>query len=363
MTSFAMPSETANVERLRPSWRKQSEYPTRGTALERRVSRSCEVIHLDTGRNFPDRTVKISPNDLVTRHSTGCDGFIAETIYAPAGSTFEVRYRGSAHLLVLYEEGVRRQGETSIDGFARSNLRGFSKKMTFVPAGRCLDERQEINAPTRITYLYLDQARLRQFADVSYLPRIFFEDVVLWTTAAKLRSVIQTEQAKSERYLNAVANVLAQELAWSSQAPERKPTTNRGGLAGWQMRAITSYIEENLNQQISLVALAGRVRLSQFHFCRAFKESFGVPPLRYHLERRIQRAKELLSDPKMSITEAGLILGYAQTGSFSLAFRKVTGQTPSQFRRNFTRNNEDAEVCRTTSVLDGREMLSTSTFV
>jgi AraC family transcriptional regulator len=100
------------------------------------------------------------------------------------------------------------------------------------------------------------------------------------------------------------------------------------------MRAVTAYIEEHLNEQISLVTLARFAELSQHHFCRAFKQSFGVPPHGYLLRRRMQQAKILLCDRATSITAVGLNLGYSNTGSFSLAFRKITGRTPSEFRRN-----------------------------
>jgi len=91
------------------------------------------------------------------------------------------------------------------------------------------------------------------------------------------------------------------------------------------MRAVTGYIEERLDEQISLIALA---RLSQHHFCRAFKRSFGIPAHQYHIQRRIVRAKVLLADRANSITDVALILGYSQTSTVSVAFRKTTGRTP-----------------------------------
>jgi AraC family transcriptional regulator len=78
-----------------------------------------------------------------------------------------------------------------------------------------------------------------------------------------------------------------------------------------------------------------RARLSQHHFCRAFKQSFGVPPHRYHVQRRIEQAKLLLTDRAISITDIGLTVGYSQTSSFSVAFRKLTGWTPTEYRREF----------------------------
>ena len=75
------------------------------------------------------------------------------------------------------------------------------------------------------------------------------------------------------------------------------------------------------------------MHLSSYYFCRAFKQSFGIPPHRYHISRRIERAKTLLAEPAHSVTEIALELGFSETSSFSAAFRHVTGITPTEYRR------------------------------
>jgi AraC family transcriptional regulator len=81
--------------------------------------------------------------------------------------------------------------------------------------------------------------------------------------------------------------------------------------------------------------LAGLARLSEHHFCRTFKQSFGVPPHQYHVQQRMERAKVLLADRTASVTDIALTLGYSQPSSFSNAFRKMTGWTPTEYRREF----------------------------
>jgi AraC family transcriptional regulator len=235
----------------------------------------------------------------------------------------------------MYNEGARRDGETSIDGISPSKIRSFAKKLTFVPAGCTYREKLETAASTCLTFLYLDPTVLRNDGKADYTPRVHFEDAVVWKTAAKLRSVIEAGQAKKTAYLLALSNVLALELSRCDNGHVRDVALNRGGLASWQKRVVVSYIEQHLCKQICLVSLAERAGLSQHHFCRAFKQSFGVPPHRYHVQRRIRQAKLLLADRAISITDIGLILGYSQTSSFSLAFRKLTGWTPTEYRRGF----------------------------
>ena len=110
----------------------------------------------------------------------------------------------------------------------------------------------------------------------------------------------------------------------------------KGGLAAWQQRAVTAYIEEHLAEPISLATLARLVRLSPYYFCRAFKRSLGLPPHRYHSNRRIEHAKRLLAEAAPSVTDVGRIVGYSETSSFTAAFHKATGFTPTAYRRTFT---------------------------
>lgn len=291
------------------------------------------VITPDVAVSLP--TVQFSPIDSVKRHSTARYGIVAESFYAPLRSSIQIYYNAPIHLLVLYEDGARREGETSIDGLPPSRLRKFANKLTFVPAGHSYREWHETSAPLRVTHLYLSGAKLQKFAsaDATYIPRAFFEDSNLWTTAIKLKGALESNNLPTT-YLEALTSVLAHELSCLGQQPTLLSPENRGGLAGWQMRAVTAYLEEHLNQNVSLVTLARLARLSPHHFCRAFKQSVGIPPHGYHLCRRIEHAKVLLSDVATSITDVGSSLGYSNLSSFSLAFRKITGQTPSQFRKS-----------------------------
>jgi AraC family transcriptional regulator len=107
----------------------------------------------------------------------------------------------------------------------------------------------------------------------------------------------------------------------------------KGGLALYHQRIVNAYIEEHLSEPISLATLAQLAHLSPYHFCRAFKQSFGMPPHRYHASRRIERAKCMLAKRSLSVTEIGLELGFCETSSFCSAFRKATGQSPTGYRR------------------------------
>jgi AraC family transcriptional regulator len=135
-------------------------------------------------------------------------------------------------------------------------------------------------------------------------------------------------------YADALGGLLAHELLRLDGATARSRRTHRGGLAGWQQARVIDFMEEHLAEDMSLRTLADLARLSPYHFLRCFKESFGEPPHRYWAVRRIERAKALLANPGASITEIALDVGFSTTSALSAAFRRMTGQTPTEYRRS-----------------------------
>jgi AraC family transcriptional regulator len=287
----------------------------------------------------PGSLVKISPQHAVARRGEAWRGIAAEIVQATCHEPVEYRFKAPVHLLIVYEQGVRHDGETFVDSLPRSTLHDVTRKLTFVPAGHEYRESQYPRVPARLLYFYVDPTALPfgnepAWSDVPMAPRLFFEDASLWGTAIKLKRVLEEGDSPDRLYVEALGCVLAHELAQLGRGGTRKKTAVRGGLASWQQRVVTAHIEEHVTEPISLATLAGMVRLSPYYFCRAFKQSLGMPPHRYHMSRRIERAKMLLAERKYSITEVGLTLGFSDTSSFTAAFRRVTGLTPSGYSRN-----------------------------
>lgn len=78
--------------------------------------------------------------------------------------------------------------------------------------------------------------------------------------------------------------------------------------------------------------------ISEAHFARSFKEAFGVPPHRYLLTRRIERAMALLRETELPITEIAFRTGWKSLGTFGRIFRDITGKNPSEIRAGETAN-------------------------
>ena len=284
--------------------------------------------------------------------SIGCEGVLAESLTLPSGEPFERRYCGPHHLLVAHERLTRRRGSTSLEGLPTCKLENLAETMTFVPAGRQFREWHVSDVPSRAIYIYIDPrapiiAGEAQLASRRWPARMHFRSPVLWHTVLKLKAVLEAPGLPCPHFGAALGVVLAHELA---QEDERCPSPAvRVGtaLAAWQRRAVAQYIEQHLDEPISVATLASLARLSRYHFGRAFKVSFGASPHRFHSQLRLERAKDLLSTSALSITEIALEVGFQETSSFSLAFRRFTGFTPSRYRRSLL--VERGELCHESS--------------
>jgi AraC-like DNA-binding protein len=106
----------------------------------------------------------------------------------------------------------------------------------------------------------------------------------------------------------------------------------RSGGADADLRDVREFIDRHYAKPLTIERLARRAGLSQFHFIRTFRAAFGETPHQYLRARRIERAKELLVTTPMPITEICDQIGFQSLGSFSSLFRRLTGETPAEFR-------------------------------
>jgi AraC-like DNA-binding protein len=107
----------------------------------------------------------------------------------------------------------------------------------------------------------------------------------------------------------------------------------RGGLAPWQIRDVTTHIERHLDSTITIKDLAARVRLSSYHFCRAFRVSFGDSPHSYLMRRRVERAQGLMLTSKIALGQIAAACGLADQPHFNKLFRRFVGENPGAWRR------------------------------
>jgi len=106
----------------------------------------------------------------------------------------------------------------------------------------------------------------------------------------------------------------------------------RGGLPPRVLRRLREHIDANIEQRISVEALAKLANLSLWHFVRAFKKSEGLTPHNYLIRRRVERTLELLSGTELSLSEIALTAGFADHSHLTRRFRQHVGMSPREYR-------------------------------
>jgi AraC-like DNA-binding protein len=93
------------------------------------------------------------------------------------------------------------------------------------------------------------------------------------------------------------------------------------------------FIDEAYDQPLYLAEISKQACLSRYHFLRLFRDTFETTPHQYLIQRRIEKAKELLRAPTPSVTDVCFEVGFQSLGSFSSLFRRCVGHAPISYRR------------------------------
>ena len=279
-----------------------------------------------------------SPANSVQRRIVSARGIVVEFVEGAGKTPLKSQIKAFGPVLIAYERGLRGGGGTTVAGLPESSVRDLTHKLSFVPTGHEYRERHEPLFDLSAIYIYFDVSGLNDptgltSSDSWSPPRLLFEDAAIWDTVLKIKAAAHDPSATDQSYLEALGLVLAHEILRTGAARPVQIASTRGGLAPWQQRKIAAYIEENFAEPVTVATMADLVDLSTYYFCRAFKQSFGISPHRYLARRRIEHAKQLLIEHKQSITHIALEVGFDETSSFSAAFRKATGLTPTGYQR------------------------------
>lgn len=111
--------------------------------------------------------------------------------------------------------------------------------------------------------------------------------------------------------------------------------SSRGGLAPWQAKRVVAYIESNIGLSFHVADLASIAQLSISHFSRAFRRSFGQPPVAYVRVRRIRHAQVIMQNTQEPLSRVALDCGMCDQAHFTRVFRKIVGISPRLWRRQF----------------------------
>jgi AraC family transcriptional regulator len=192
--------------------------------------------------------------------------------------------------------------------------------------------------------LYVTQDALDEVAYAHRAPRVeqlvwplgAFDPVVYHLGKSFLASLEQPHHA-SKIFLDQVLHALNCHLVCSYGGVTIPAAQFRGGLSSLQMRRATELLEAHLDGKISLQQVAEVCELSVSHFARAFRQTFRKPPYKWLTERRVDKAKDLMTNSRLPLADIAVRCGFADQSSLNRSFKRIHGVTPGMWRRRTTR--------------------------
>jgi len=194
--------------------------------------------------------------------------------------------------------------------------------------------------------MYVTQAALDDAAYAHGVPRVEqlvwpygeFDPVVLHMGRSLLCS-LDHPQNTSKIFLDHVLQAMYCHFVCSYGGVKISTPRRRGGLSPWQMRRATELLEAHLDGNIALQKVADACELSVGHFARAFKETFHRPPHNWLMERRMDKARDLMMNSRQPIADIANLCGFADQSALNRIFKRVHGVTPGIWRRSRIRGN------------------------
>jgi len=240
------------------------------------------------------------------------------------------------HVIMAYNGIMQRMERRSGRSVAIGTFRRGA--VIIIPEGS--SSRWDIPKPVDVVQLYLPHTTLKRVADeaetgtpIDLLERTAYPDPITSRLLLSAADVLEGNGALDTLFRQQLTDLLATRLlaAHSGSPAPFQPTL--GGLPPTALRRAIERLRSDSDADVSLAALASDAGLSRFHFCRAFKHSTGLSPHAWLRQHRLEQAMNMLRDTDASVVSVAAELGYASQTAFAAAFRKLTGETPSDWRR------------------------------
>ncbi len=234
---------------------------------------------------------------------------------------------GCEDLVVAMHLGGSRQVR-AITERGPSRSRSSPGLLTILPAGHAAAFRTE--GSVRLVSLHISRSAFA--VDWPKSPRFAFQDAFASAAMDALQRAASDKQGSAADYIAKISGTLLYHLAQSSRVAPA--ATGRDGTAeGDVLTRLEAYIRANLGNRLDLEDLAGTAGLSRASLVRRLRQSTGLSPHQYVLNRRVEAAKVLLRQSGLDLSFIAQETGFSSQSHFTAIFREATGLTPGQFRR------------------------------
>lgn len=196
-------------------------------------------------------------------------------------------------------------------------------------------------ARSDVIVVTLDPAKVEQFArsELGMLldPQQFrslpqFSDPDLCAAGVMLRDALEADDLSSSVMFEAMSRVFLVKLLQKYGKRRADEIERSARFTSRHYQRVLSYVQERLDQTISVDQLAAEVGMSPSHFSRVFKETLGSTPMQYVMAYRIEQAIKMMDEVERPLGEIALACGFADQAHFTRSFKQVIGQTPRAYR-------------------------------
>ena len=200
----------------------------------------------------------------------------------------------------------------------------------------------DIRDPYHCLMFYLPRVALDRMAseagvpgpgDLRHKPGVSVDDPVVRHLLSSLLPLSVSSRQANALFFDHVTLALTAHMATVYGGMNPDSGLPRGGLAPWQLRRAEELMSAGLTEELPLSRLASECGLSVRHFARAFRVSTGMPPHRWLLRHRVERAKELLRTRALSLADVAMFCGFADQSHFTRVFTAAAGTSPGVWRR------------------------------
>jgi AraC family transcriptional regulator len=240
------------------------------------------------------------------------------------------------HVIMAYNGSVQRMERRSGRSVAIGTFR--PGVVIIIPEGS--SSRWDIPKPVDVVQLYLPHTMLERVAreadratPADLLERTAHPDPTTSRLLLTAADAMEGNGALDTLFRHQLTDLLATRLLAAHTGSPATFQPTMGGLSPKVLLRAIERLRSDSDADVSLAALASDAGLSRFHFCRAFKESTGLSPHAWLRQHRLEQAMQMLRDTDASVVSVAAALGYASQTAFAAAFRKLTGETPSDWRR------------------------------
>ncbi len=293
---------------------------------------AAKPLVIDWTREDEPHSIFPHPPQLSSKQA-GWNGIYLEYHRQPAHKTPEHCY--AHHVISIHREHPVTIEQRQNGYFQTKHL--IHGDISLYPAGQGQSVRW--HQETNFLDLYLEPAffkaavsELGRTTDAELVPQLKLSDPLIDQMGLVLLAELESDGLGSCLYAESIATALAVHLLRRYSVRGQLIREYTGGLPKYKLQQVIDYINQHLDQNLTLQAIATTVQLSPYHFSRLFKQSTGLAPHQYVIQCRVERAKQLLVQGELTIAEVAYRVGFANQSHLNRHFKRLLGVTPKAVR-------------------------------